>query len=176
MSERARVLVVLAVVAVALLTVSCREGEAYSRVESGGLGLLRSEWQQRYGEGMGLSLVDGRKVSIQFAGGRPNVPQRVNSIEVSLESLSDEEAVIVGMKFLPADATFLGHSSPFPYRGDVSVIDEFTSDALARLFNVACVSDQGSRDEPGRISLIRRRWKTADRPFQMAIYWNCPDR
>jgi hypothetical protein len=150
-----------------------------SPIDSGGLGLTREEWVQRFGPlrnvvgGSGFADVGtNRNAFIIFTGSRV---QNI-SIDVSSERLTENEAQDIAMSFLPRDAEYLYRSPgttcmtcPFWITGD-----RLLSASLAHVHSV-CAKRLWKDAHPGEIR-IGIRMSTRDRSSPVRsinVYWAC---
>lgn len=154
-------------------------------VESGGLGLTRTEWDERYGPGTAVGLSSGEYTMALTSTARvlfkPEVVARiqyVESINIKVNSadaprLTEADARTLGMSLLPSDATFVRSVAHPETRGQTGKTDFLTSESLVRLYRTACLPERHDVYERGVARIILTREVNRDVPYAITVSWYC---
>ena len=153
-------------------------------VVSGGLGLSREAWNNRYEPSNNVSssstlmfyrVAWDDHATVYFTAATNQSPDLVTGIEVRmpLNAPSIDEARDTALGLLPQDAVFVD-SSRQAFGGRIVLTDLYSSDSLSQMFLVACKprAGLGARTEQASISYaVDRR---SSRLAMATISWACP--
>lgn len=150
----------------------------------GGIGLVRDEWEQRYGPGKSTvsssafyKVGSDLDADVIFTSAERRPPQRVKQIGIHLFSarVTEQEVRSLSAQFLPSDAVFVERTSE-RVRGRTIATDRFASESMGRLFSATCGRPWGSDHRPGDVLVSQMLEGQPERPVVVHISWHCPDR